>query len=193
MSIYSVFGQWNLREIAKQLHLCREEIWGKIDHWLLESHLSSSLSWMGCLQLAILPSTTLTSRILGKSWKTSYCTCWVAGACSCLVYWKVIQILIWKQPCSQVVETTSLWCRCHRDFSQHPPLPYVLFSARRCLRYVGQGQGAWWDRQNLLWESNHGPLARILASRSLTCWHSSLACWHLRAGTCFNAFLICFL
>ena len=32
-----------------------------------------------------------------------------------------------------------------------------------------------------------------LASRSLTCWHSSLACWHLRAGTCFNAFLICFL
>ena len=31
------------------------------------------------------------------------------------------------------------------------------------------------------------------ASRSLTCWHSSLACWHLRAGTCFNAFLICFL
>ena len=32
-----------------------------------------------------------------------------------------------------------------------------------------------------------------LASRSLTCWHSSLTCWHLRAGTCLNAFLICFL
>ena len=27
---------------------------------------------MGCLQLAILPSITLTSRILGKGWKTSY-------------------------------------------------------------------------------------------------------------------------
>ena len=36
-------------------------------------------------------------------------------------------------------------------------------------------------------------MVATLASRSLTCWHSSLACWHLRAGTCFNAFLICFL
>ena len=62
-------------------------------------------------------------------------------------------------------------------------LPRILGEKMRKMVGNVSGKRACWFLESLM----------ILASRSLTCWHSSLACWHLRAGTCFNACLICFL
>ena len=80
-----------------------------------------------------------------------------------------------------------------------PDLSLLLLAGELYLRDAAQAPPFFWRAP--LTRSNTSTVhsackawaGRNLASRSLTCWHSSLACWHLRAGTCFNAFLICFL